>query len=164
MRLYEINEQLERLLDIGDGRMVDEETGELFDQEALEALEMEREEKIDGCLFFIKNCKADAKKIDEEIKHLQAKKQALENKAERTREYVAHCLQGEKFKSVFNSAYYAKTVKVEVDEAMVKFLPDEFIKTTIKVEPKKTELKKALMDGAVINGAVLVENLSLTVK
>ena len=68
MRLYEINEQLERLLDIGDGRMVDEETGELFDQEALEALEMEREEKIDGCLFFIKNCNLSAgcKDLDSE--------------------------------------------------------------------------------------------------
>jgi hypothetical protein len=43
-------------------------------------------------------------------------------------------------------------------------MPRHAIKTTIKVEPKKTELKKALMDGAVINGAVLVENLSLTVK
>ena len=164
MKLYEINAQLERLLDVGDGRMVDEETGELFDQEALEALEMERDAKIDGCLFFIKNCKADAKKLDEEIKKLQAKKQAIENKAERTKNYVEHCLKGEKFKSVFNSAYYTKTVKVEVDEAMVKFLPDEFIKTTIKVEPKKTELKKALMDGVVVNGAVLVESLSLTVK
>ena len=34
MKLYEINEQLERLLDIGEGRMVDEETGEsLYDVE-----------------------------------------------------------------------------------------------------------------------------------
>ena len=162
MRLYEINAQLERLLDIGDGRMVDEETGELFDQEALEALEIEREEKIDGCLFFIKNCKADAKKLDEEIKRLQAKKQALENKAERTKDYVANCLKGEKFKSIFNSAWYTKTTKVEVDEEKIEKLPSQYLKTTISVN--KAELKKALQAGELIDGAMLVESMSLTLK
>lgn len=162
MRLYEINAQLERLLDVGDGRMVDEETGELFDQEALEALEMERDAKIDGCLFFIKNCKADAKMLDEEIKKLQAKKQAIENKAERTKNYVEHCLKGEKFKSLLNNVYFTKSVKVEIDEEKIEKLPSQYLKTTISVN--KAELKKALQAGEFIDGAMLVESMSLTLK
>lgn len=162
MKLYAINETLERLLDIGDGRMVDEETGELFDQEAIEALEMERDAKIDGCLFFIKNCKSDAKQIDEEIKRLQAKKQALENKAERTKEYVSYVLKGEKFKSLLNNVYFTKSVKVEVDDSQLEKLPEQFLKTTVSVN--KAELKKALQNGEKIEGAVLIESLNMTMK
>ena len=162
MKLYEIDATIERLLDMGDGRMVDEETGEIFDQEELEALEMEREKKVDQCCFFVKNCLADAKSIDEEIKRLTAKKKALENKANRTKDYLNWCLQGEKFKSTFNTIGYHKSVKVEVDEAKLAEMDSRFL--NIKTEPNKTEIKKALQSGEEINGAMLVETMSLTLK
>lgn len=46
MKLYELNEQLERLLDIGDGRMVDEETVSCSTKKHLKLLKWNVKKKL----------------------------------------------------------------------------------------------------------------------
>ena len=70
MKLYEIDQQLERLLELDTERMVDTETGEILTAEDIDKLQMDRAEKIEGCLLVIKNKLAEADAIDVEMKKL----------------------------------------------------------------------------------------------
>lgn len=76
MKLYEINEQLESLLMIGD-EYVDTSTGEVLMKEAVDELRMEKEAKIEGCLLFVKNMTAEAEAIKAEIDKLTARMRRL---------------------------------------------------------------------------------------
>ena len=82
MKLYEINQQLERLLELDTERMVDTETGEILTAEDIDQLKMDRVEKIEGCLVVYKNKMAETAAIEEEIKRLTERKATLKNKAE----------------------------------------------------------------------------------
>lgn len=74
MKLYEINQQLERLLELDTERMVDTETGEILTAEDIDQLKMDRVEKIEGCLVVYKNKMAETAAIEEEIKRLTERK------------------------------------------------------------------------------------------
>ena len=91
MRLYEINEEIMQCVDF--------ETGEVIDEGKLNDLQMLREEKIENIGLWIKDLKAEAKAIAEEVKALNARKKAAENKAESLKQYLAMVLDGEKFKT-----------------------------------------------------------------
>lgn len=77
MKLYEINQQLERLLELDTERMVDTETGEILTAEDIDQLKMDRVEKIEGCLVVYKNKMAETAAIEEEIKRLTERKATL---------------------------------------------------------------------------------------
>lgn len=77
MKLYEINQQLERLLELDTERMVDTETGEILTAEDIDQLKMDRVEKIEGCLVVYKNKMAETAAIEEEIKRLTERKSHL---------------------------------------------------------------------------------------
>ena len=61
---------------------VDQETGEILDTEKLDALQMERERKLEGVALWIKDLKAEATAVKEEADKLTARKKALDNKIE----------------------------------------------------------------------------------
>ena len=67
MKLYEINQQLERLLELDTERMVDTETGEILTAEDIDQLKMDRVEKIEGCLVVYKNKMAETAASEEEM-------------------------------------------------------------------------------------------------
>ena len=80
MNLYDIDRQIQELIE----NCVDPETGELtIDTAALDALQMEREAKIENLACYVKNLTADAKKIKAEEEALAQRRKAAENKAER---------------------------------------------------------------------------------
>ncbi|MBQ7727258.1 MAG: siphovirus Gp157 family protein, partial [Clostridia bacterium] len=92
MKLYEIDQGIEEALN---KVVVDEETGEVTvtqDLEALEALQMQRDQKIENVALFYKNADAEAKAIAEEIKKLQARKKVLDNKCEGAKNWIAFAL------------------------------------------------------------------------
>ena len=162
MRLYEIVEQLESLLMLESGNFVDASTGEILTKEAVDDLEMAKEEKIENCLLFVKNMNAEADMIDAEIKKLTARKKACENKAAWCKDYVQNILNGEKFKTARVAVSYTKRDKVEFSGDIYK-VPDEFLKYE---EPKlkKTEIAKALKAGQEIYGCSLVPSVSMNIK
>ena len=161
MKLYEIDRQLERLLELDTERMVDSETGEILTAEEIDQLNMDRLEKIEGCLLVIKNKEAEAEAIQAEIKKLQERKKTLDNKVQWIRGYVANSLNGEKFKTARVAVSYRKSESVEVTCAP-EMLPQEFITVTLK--PALTPLKEALKNGAEIAGVQIVTKNNLQVK
>lgn len=158
--LFEINEQIEMLTN----KLVDEETGEINEEvmAELEALEMDREDKIEGCGLMMKQLAAEVDAINTEIKALKARATAKANKHDRIGEYVKATLKGKPFERARVSMRFRKSVKVEItDETLV---PDEWCKYETTRTPMKTEIKKALKNDETVPGCVLVENMNLQVR
>ena len=64
---------------------VDTETGEIVDEAKLEALEMERDKKIEAVILWRKDLLAEAKAVREEAQNLSKRVKSCENKAEARR-------------------------------------------------------------------------------
>lgn len=160
MKLYEINEQLENLLMIGD-EYVDTTTGEVLTKEIVDELNMAKEEKIEGCILFVKNMNAEAAAIKEEIDKLTARMKTCKNKAEWCKEYVQNFLDGEKFKTAKVQVSYGKSVAVEID-IDAEDLPREFV--TVEYKPDKKAIKDALQSGVTVEGARIVEKRTMRIK
>ena len=61
MKLYEIDQEIQKIFD---SMVIDEETGEVsLDTEALEALQEQRQNKLEGAALYVKDLEAMAKAI-----------------------------------------------------------------------------------------------------
>ena len=72
--LYEIDNEILSCVDL--------ETGEVIDTEKLDALQMEREKKVEAVACWVKDLKAEAEAIKAEKQILADRQKAAENKAE----------------------------------------------------------------------------------
>lgn len=162
MTLYEIDAGIQELLS-----EVDPETGELItDYEALDALLMERETKIENIVLFIKNLSSDVRELKAEEAALAERRKKAEKKAERLREYVSHALGGEKFQTPRCCVSFRKSTSLELGEGFTEWAK-EHADTLLRYkepEPDKTAIKAALAGGAEIPDAKLVQNTTMTIK
>ena len=160
--LYEIDQDI---LDC-----VDMETGEILDVEKLDALQMEREAKLEGVALWEKDLVAEAAAVKAEADKLIARKRALDNKIAALKAWLLISLNGEKLKTPRCNVYQTHSTRVSVeDEAeLIKFLetldePERFLRFR-EPEFRKDEIKKALKDGTIIPGASLEETESVVIK
>ena len=149
---------------------VDEETGEILDTERLDALQMEREAKLEGVALWIKDLRAEADAVKAEADKLTARKKALDNKIDGIKAWLLGALAGEKLKTARCNVYQMHSQRVSVpDEAgLISFLqtlekPDRFLRFK-DPELRKDEIKKALKDGKEIEYAKLEETESIVIK
>lgn len=151
-KLYDVCNELDSLINIDYGRCVNPETGEILDFEAVNALNIERDELVKYFCQEHQNDKSDIKALDDEIKRLQKKKKVAENHQKAIKAYLTLCLKGEKWKKHGFSIYYidGKPSCDIPDDFDVEKLPEEFIKRT--AEAKKAELLIALQSGLEIEG------------
>lgn len=162
MTIYEIDAQISELLE-----KVDPETGELLiDEEALEALQMERDQKVENLALAYKNYAAEAEAIGNEIKALTARKKSAENKAENCKNYLSEVLQGEKFKTPKVAVSYTHSRAVVTDDEFVEWALFNDISLLKYAEPKidKTAITARLKAGEEIPHASFEERTSVTVK
>jgi hypothetical protein len=169
MTIYEIDNEfsakMDELLSV-----FDEETGEVTDidrfeelKKALDGLAEERKQKISNVACWYKSLVAEANAIKEEKQKLAKRQAACENKAENLKKYLEYALQGEKFKDARVNITYRPTKSVGfISDYDYSKLPPEFQKVTI--EPKKTEIKKAIESGVEIPGAFIEEKVSTIIK
>lgn len=153
MKLYEINQEILACIDM--------ETGEIIAPEKLEALQMDKHEKLRNIAFVALNAAADAKAYEEQEKKFAARKRAAKATVEWAKATLAAELGGKKMKEPEFTISYRKSEAVEVaDEAAV---PDEFrIQQPDKID--RAALKAALKNGAVIAGAQIVERQNIQIK
>ena len=160
MKLFEINAALEELLN-----QQDPETGELTcDLDQLDALMMERDEKLEGLALYVKNADAEAKAIREEEKTLAERRRSLENKAERAKGFLAEQLAGEKFSTPKVAVSYRKSEQVEVSMAFFTEESNERLLRFKDPEADKTAIKNALKAGETVPGAELVSKTNMILK
>ena len=156
MNLYDIEYEITNC--------VDSETGEIIDEKRLDALQMERREKIENILLWIKNLKSEAGAIREEEKKLADRRQSDEKKAESLTQYVQNVLNGEKFNTSRVVVSYRKSEAVIVDDLqLMRETCDEYLKYK-DPEPDKAKIKAALKDGITVPGCHLEERQNITIK
>lgn len=152
-------------IDLGIMKCFDEETGEIFDADMLEALEMERAGKLENIALYIKNLNADIEAFKNEISALDARKKSASNKLESLKRYLQNSLQGEKFETSKVKISYRNTQSVSVD--IEKFMAMDGFENYVRFkdpEPDKTAIKEALKTGKQLDGCELVTNTSMQIK
>ena len=158
MTLYEINEQIRNAIEYG----CDPETGEIINVDALEELEMARDEKIENICLYIKDLKAEAAAIKAEKDALDARMKASARKAESLTNYLQQELAGERFKTSKVAISYRKTQAVRIFD--LDALPMDFIRVKTIAEPDKVMIKEVIKGGETVPGAELEERQSMTIK
>lgn len=154
--LYELVKEIENFeLDI------DEETGELLNIDELDALQLEKDTKVENICLWIKNLKSDAVAYKAEKDAFEKKRKAAENKAEKLSAYVDYILAGDKFKSSKVNVSYRKSEQVEcfdfleVDPDYLRFKEPEL---------DKKKIKDALKQGIEVKGCQLVERSNIQIR
>lgn len=157
MTLYNISGRLEQAF----YDSIDPETGEILDNAELDALQMERDEKVENIACLIKNLTAEAAAIKVEKENLARRQRTAENRAEWLKKYLADNLQGESFKSARAAISWRRSESVEIRS--MEDVPEDFLKFK-DPEPDKTALKKALKAGQIFDGIALVERQNIQIK
>ncbi len=152
--LYEIDQGILECLDL--------ETGEVIDPDRLESLQMERSQKIENVVLWIKNLESDALAIKTEKDALAKRQVAALAKAEQLKEWLANALEGQKFNTARCAVSFRRSETVEVSD--VALLPDDLKRVKTTVEPNKTAIKALLKDGQEVVGCSLVENQNINIK
>ena len=157
MTLYEINEAMEQCIKI------DPETGEILgiDEEAMEQLQMQRDQKIENAVLWVKNLTADAAAIKAEEQALAKRRTQAEKTVESLKAWLGEALQGTKFSTAKCAVSWRKSETVEADEEL---LPDEWMNIKVTKAPNKTAIKAALKAGADIPGCRLTEKQNIQIK
>ena len=153
MKLFEINQEILSCIDL--------ETGEIIAPEKLEALKMDKHEKLRNIAFVALNAAADAKAYEEQERKFAARKRSAKATVEWAKATLATELAGQKMKEPEFTISYRKSEAVEI--ADINAVPDEFrIPQPDKIN--RADLKAALKNGAVIAGAQIVERQNIQIK
>lgn len=161
MKIWEIDDAIEKL--------IDPETGELKDFEAFAALNMERSRKIEGMAVWVKNLTAEAKALKAEEDNLAQRRKVLTNRAEGLKKYLSKITGGEAFKSTKAQISFRTTSSLNVFDvpAAAKWLEengfDDYI-TYKEPEINKNNVKALLKTVECIPGCVLEQNNSISIK
>ena len=163
MTLYEIEDAILQC--------VDQETGEIIDPEALTALQMEREKKIENVALWIKDLRAEADAIANEVKNLTARTKSLDNKITGLKNWLLFALGGEKLKTPRCNVYQTHNTKLNVidEQSVVNYIqthyqePEQFLKFSLP-EIRKDAVKAELKAGKEIPGTALETTESVVIK
>ena len=162
MNLFEIEDAIANCVKLeGRDDYIDVSTGEIIDTAALEQLEMDRDKKIRNIACWIRNLEADEKALTDQIKTFTARKNAVKNKRESLKKYLANFLNGAKWQNSEVAISWRKSESVEVSN--VKELPEEYLKYK-DPEPDKVKLKADLKAGAEIEGVRLITKENIQIK
>ena len=150
---------------------MDMETGEILDPEKLDALQMERERKLEGVTLWIKDLTAEAEAVKAEADKLSTRKKSLDNKIASLKNWLLYALGGEKLKTPRCNVYQTHNTKLNVidEQSVVNYIqthyqePEQFLKFSLP-EIRKDAVKAELKAGKEIPGAALETTESVVIK
>jgi hypothetical protein len=154
MKLYEIDKAIYDC--------VDWETGEIIDPAKLEALNMEREKKIEGVALYVKNLEAEAVAIKAEKDAFAEREKQTKKKIESLKDWLSYALNGEKFETPKVKISFRKSEAVEIVDQSA--LPANFIYYKTEEAVDKASLKIALKNNIQIPGAALIKRNNIQIK
>ena len=164
--LYEIDGALLRMME----ESTDPETGEFCpDQEAWDRLQMEREVKIENTALYIKDLRARAGDIREEITKLLQREKTMLNRAAWLAENLRQSLDGANFETARCVVKFKKnpeSVRYTDQDAAMRWAA-EYAQDCIRVPPpelSKAAVKARLQQGEMVPGAELVREVRMEVK
>jgi hypothetical protein len=163
MKLFEINEQVDELLETI-YTQAEENDGEYDEEleERLGELQVEREDKIEGVILYYKSLIASAKAIKEEEKVLAERRKRAESRAESIKNWLGFILEGNKFQTSKVAISYRKSEQIIVED--FESIPEEYQKVKTIIDADKIAIKKAIKSGIEVAGAELVTKQNLQIK
>lgn len=153
MNLYQIDAEIMKLIDY--------ETGEILDWDKLDELQAAKEQKIENIALYIKNLNAEAAALKAEKDAFAERQKAAERRAEGLKQYLTNALKGEKFKTTKVNISFRSSETLEIADGVV--IPDDYLRYK-EPEINKTELKKAIKDGLLLEGVSIVKNQNIQIK
>ena len=169
MTLYDIDAQIAALDGAAeDDMLIDEETGELVSvSQALDALRMEREAKLENVACWVKNLSAEADAIREEEIRLVKRRKAAETKAANLKSWLLAAMTREDGTTdKLKTGRVMVSVKrnppsTVVDDAL---LPSTYKVAKITYQANKELIKRELLAGGEVPGAHLEYGRSVVIK
>ena len=166
MKLYELaNDYIALLL-----AMDEEDIPEEALADTLEAIKGDVEVKADNIACMLKNLLAESEAIRAEEIRLAERRRAKERAYDRLKQYLADILQRmdiSKVETARNKITFRKSESVELnEEAFIAWASENRDDLLTFAAPKanKTEIKRALKEGAEIVGAQLVTKQNINIK
>jgi hypothetical protein len=160
MTLFEIDQRILSCLDM--------ETGEIVDPEQLEALQMERTQKIENIALWIKNLESDKIALKAQEDAFAERKKAVERRIDSLKNYLVRALDGEKFTTTMCAVSFRKSERVTIDDegAFVEWArenKDDLLSYKMPTVDK-TAVKAALKSGMQFDGVRLESCLNPQIK
>ena len=153
MSLYDIQQ------DIMD--CIDTETGEIIDAERLDALQMEKKEKVKNIALWIINLRGEAESSKERETYFAQRKKRAEKKIEGLTEYLSKCLNGEKVKDDDFEIGWKQSQATEITDETK--LPEQYL-TPVPPKVNRMAILKDLKKGLTVDGAMLVTRNNIQVR
>ena len=159
-KLYEINKDIEKLLDetftvrIDDENGVNTETGEVINiAERLDALTVEKSEKIRSVAVYFDDVSAKLDALEEKIKSLTSMKKTLEREKGGLENYLLFATENKGFSDEDMEIKVTSSKRVDfTDETLI---PEKYRKVKIETSISKADISKAIKGGEEVPGAVL---------
>lgn len=166
-KLFEINEDIEKILDengviVMGENAVDTETGEVFNlMERLNALQVEKNEKIKSVVVYLDDLNGKLESIREKLDNYNKIKKSLEREIGGLTDYLLFATDMQGYKDDDIELKVKKTMRcVLTDETLI---PEQFIKTKTETSVSKTDITKAIKAGEEVPGAKLQPNYSVSI-
>lgn len=171
MKLYEINEEIQRL---SDQIQFDEATGELLGDadellKQLDALQLERDSVLTWVAKLILNLRSEAAALKAEEARLKARRERLIRKEDRLLSVLDRECAGEKKNLGVATFAYRRTSRVEVSDAnkAIRWLRRNKHTDCFRIpapEVSKAEVKKLIHSGTEVPGCAVVEDYSYSLR
>lgn len=148
---------------------IDLETGEFLNseddiQEYIVNLKLSKEDKLNNIQDLKIEFEAKIEAVKSKIEYLNNRKKSFERNINNLTNLQLMLLNNQKLETNEYSFSFRKSESVSINDILFDIKDERFNRTTIKVEPDKTAIKKALKDGMVIDGAIIETKMNLQVK
>lgn len=162
MNLYELSEQFNALLAQVEAEATNadaEESSVLYDMLSDAGLELD--DKIENIVKYVKTLSAQAEAHKKEALAQKALQQSAERKVESLKKYLLSA-DVTAYECPYGKITSRKSKAVEIDD--LGSIPEEYINEKVTYSADKVEIKKKLNLGGVVDGARIVERVSIGVK
>lgn len=156
MKLYEIANSYQHVLQLAEAGQLDEQTV----KDTLESISGEFADKARNCMMIVRQLESDSAGIKAEIERLKSLQSQTDNAAESLKDYIKYGMETtgcEKLDlGIFKLTLKAATKAVEIfDESA---LPQDFFVVVPETKrPDKALISKAIKDGVDVSGAKLID-------
>lgn len=161
MKLYEINQEINSL--------VDEETGEITDIARFQELQLKEQDKLEAIATILKNNDVDVKALKEEAKVLLERAKVIENKNANTKAFLSNYMLEHGIKKITTPKCvlrFTKSSKVIIDDEdnfISKYRHSDLVKEETKFSIDKKATKEYLKNNMTLY-AHIEENQNLQIK
>ena len=148
---------------------IDLETGEFLNnendiQEYIVNLKLSKEDKLNNIQDLKIEFEAKIEAVKSKIEYLNNRKKSFERNINNLTNLQLMLLNNQKLETNEYSFGFRKSESVSINDILFDIKDERFNRTTIKVEPDKTAIKKALKDGISVDGVSIETKMNLQVK